>query len=81
MDHYHDKFVSLLNQLYSPENYALSIFISNLKTGIRQYLRLFKPKILVEGYLIAQQVKSIVFNTPKGSVSVGGSTLFQAHVP
>ncbi|KAH1065210.1 hypothetical protein J1N35_030197 [Gossypium stocksii] len=31
VDQYHDEFVSLLNHLNLPENYALSTFISNLK--------------------------------------------------
>lgn len=49
VDQYHNMFVSLLNQLYLPKPYALSIFISNLKGEICQYLKLFKPHTLVEG--------------------------------
>lgn len=33
VNQYHDAFISLLNQLQLPEQYALSIFISNLKTN------------------------------------------------
>lgn len=51
VDQFHDEFVILLNQL---ELYALSIFTSNLRSEIAQYLSLFKPKNLVEGYLVAR---------------------------
>lgn len=54
IDQFHDGFLSLLNQLKFPETYALSIFISNLKPEIGQYLRLFKPQTLVEGYNLAR---------------------------
>lgn len=54
VDQYHNFFVSLLNQIYLPEEYALSIFISNLKSDVSQYLRLLKPPTLVAGYLLAK---------------------------
>ncbi|XP_016670128.1 uncharacterized protein [Gossypium hirsutum] len=55
VDQFHDGFLSLLNLLNLPEQHALSIFISNLKTEIGQYLKLFKPQTLVEGYNLARQ--------------------------
>lgn len=54
VDLFHDQFVSILNQLHLPEPYALSIFISNLKVEVGQYLRLFKPQTLVEAYMLAK---------------------------
>lgn len=42
VDQFHDVFLSLLNQLNLPETYALSLFLSNLKSEIGQYVRLFK---------------------------------------
>lgn len=40
---YHDQFVSILDQLQLPEPYALSIYVSNLKTKISKHLQLFRP--------------------------------------
>ncbi|KAG8480509.1 hypothetical protein CXB51_024639 [Gossypium anomalum] len=71
VDQFHDGFLSLLNQLNLPETYALSIFISNLKPEIGQYLRLFKPQTLVEGYNLARQVKNIVFGAVKKGIVTG----------
>ncbi|KAA3452986.1 Transposon Ty3-G Gag-Pol polyprotein [Gossypium australe] len=72
VDQFHDGFLSLLNQLCLPESYALSIFISNLKPEIGQYLRLFTPKSLVEGYKLARQVENIVCGPVKTGI-VGGN--------
>ncbi|TYH20257.1 hypothetical protein ES288_A05G417100v1 [Gossypium darwinii] len=71
---FHDGFFSLLNQLYLHESYALSIFINNLKTEIGQYLRLFKPQTLVEGYNLAWQVKNIVLGPVKKGFTVGSAS-------
>ncbi|KAH1090065.1 hypothetical protein J1N35_017322 [Gossypium stocksii] len=73
VDQFHDGFLSLLNQLNLSESYALSIFVSNLKPEIGQYLRLFKPQSLMEGYNLARQVENIVFgSTKKGFASGNG---------
>lgn len=60
MDSYHDAFINLLNQLLLFENYALSIFASNLKARIDQYLQLFMHKSIIEGFLVARQVEDIL---------------------
>lgn len=65
MDQFHDRFVSILNQIHLPERHALSIFISNLQPEVSQYLKLFKPQNLVDGYLVAKQVESILKGTSK----------------
>lgn len=65
---FHDAFVSLLNQLQLSESYALSISTSNLKLEIGQYLQMFKPKSLVEGFLIARQVEGILLDSHKKSL-------------
>ncbi|KAG8493301.1 hypothetical protein CXB51_010861 [Gossypium anomalum] len=48
VEQYQDLFVGLLNQLHLPESYALSIFLSNLRTDIGLYLDLFEPSTLME---------------------------------
>ncbi|TYI05342.1 hypothetical protein ES332_A10G081500v1 [Gossypium tomentosum] len=45
-----DIFVGLLNQLHLSEPYALSIFLSNLKSEIGHYLDLFEPSTLMEAF-------------------------------
>lgn len=59
VDQCHDTFVSLLNQLQLAKTCTLSIFTSNLRVKISQYLQLFKLKSLVEGFMLARQIKSI----------------------
>ncbi|KAH1090549.1 hypothetical protein J1N35_017806 [Gossypium stocksii] len=73
VERYHDPFLSLLNQLQLPESYALSIFTSNLKLEIGQYLQLFKPQSLVEGCQMARQVETILLHSQKRTLfpSVG----------
>ena len=44
VDDYYDDFLSLLNSLHLSADYALSIFISNLKLDISKMVRLFCPK-------------------------------------
>ncbi|KAK5840355.1 hypothetical protein PVK06_009252 [Gossypium arboreum] len=74
VDLFHDQFVSILNQLHLPKPYALSIFISNLKAEVGQYIRLFKPQTLVEVYMLARHVEGIVStNIIKRPPLVGGS--------
>lgn len=74
VDHFHDQFVSILNQLHLPEPYALSIFISNLKMEVGQYLRLFKPQTLLEAFMLARQVEGIVsVNMVKRPPPMGGN--------
>ncbi|KAH1090782.1 hypothetical protein J1N35_018039 [Gossypium stocksii] len=68
---FHDEFLSLLNQLNLSETYALRIFVNNLKPEISQYLRLFKPQTLVEGYNLARQAENIVFELVKKGFIAG----------
>lgn len=55
----------MLNQIHLSERHTLSIFISNLHPKISQYLKLFKPQNLVDGYLVDRQVESILKGVPK----------------
>ncbi|KAG8503309.1 hypothetical protein CXB51_001275 [Gossypium anomalum] len=57
--------ISLLNQVQLPESCAVSIFSSNLKSEIIQYMQLFKPKSSVEGFLLARQVENILNHSLK----------------
>ena len=54
VDDFYDEFESLLNLLQLPEDYALSIFISNLKPEISQYVHLFYPKTLTHAFHLAK---------------------------
>lgn len=82
VDQFHDRFVSLLNQLSLPESYTLSIFVSNLKSVVSQYLRLFKSQTLVEGYNSARQVECLVMGPMKrGFVVSGGSNMSKPLFP
>lgn len=65
VEHFHDLFVSLLNQIDLLEPYTLSVFISNLKHEVRQYLQLFKPHNLVDTFHLASQVEDILNISPK----------------
>lgn len=80
IDQFHDRFLSLLNQFHFLEAYALSIFTSNLKPEVGQYLRLFKPQTLVEGYMLARQVESIVLGTSRKGLSVGSGVGLLKHL-
>ncbi|TYH88935.1 hypothetical protein ES332_D01G223300v1 [Gossypium tomentosum] len=82
VDQFHDNFLSLLNQLNLPKTYALSIFLSNLKPEIGQYLWLFKPQTLVEGYQLARQVEAIVAGPVKRECSINsGSNVVRPLFP
>lgn len=59
--------MSLLNQLSLPKTYTLSIFFGNLKHDVGQYLRLFKPQTLVEGYNLARQIENIILGSSRKS--------------
>lgn len=61
MEQFHDAFVSLLNQVYLLEPYALTIFLSNLRDDIGQYLELFESTSLIEGFRLARKVEGILF--------------------
>ena len=41
VEEYYEEFESLLNLLQLPDNYALSVFISNLKSDLSKFVRLF----------------------------------------
>ncbi|KAL4347798.1 hypothetical protein GQ457_17G006860 [Hibiscus cannabinus] len=65
VDQYYDDFVSLLNQMQLSPDYALSIFIKNLKWEIGQYIKLFEPKDLMDAFRLALQFEQIVFPDPR----------------
>ena len=46
VEDFYEEFESLLNLLQLPEDYALNVFISNLKLEISKSVRLFQPKHL-----------------------------------
>ncbi|GMJ07956.1 hypothetical protein HRI_004464800 [Hibiscus trionum] len=70
VDQYYSDFVSVLNQMHLSDEYALSIFITNLKWEIGQYIKVFQPKDLLDAFRLALHFEQIVFNTVrKGYVS------------
>ncbi|KAG8483504.1 hypothetical protein CXB51_022371 [Gossypium anomalum] len=60
VEQYQDMFVGLLNQLHLPESYALSIFLSNLKSEIGHYLDLFEPATLMEAFQLARKIEVLL---------------------
>lgn len=51
MSQFRDTFVSLPNQIDLTEEHAISVFVSNLKLDIRQYMRLFPTATLVVDFI------------------------------
>ena len=54
VEDYYEEFESLLNLLQLLDDYALSIFISNLKPEISKHDRLFYPKTLTHALNLAK---------------------------
>ncbi|KAL4296177.1 hypothetical protein GQ457_12G019000 [Hibiscus cannabinus] len=69
VDQYYADFVSILNQLHLPDDYALSIFIKNLRWEIGQYIRVFQPKDLIDAFRLASHFEQIIFSDPKKGYS------------
>ncbi|KAH1131574.1 hypothetical protein J1N35_002952 [Gossypium stocksii] len=67
VNQFHDTFVSLLNQIDLAEEHAISVFVSNLKPEIGQYLRLFSPSTLVDGFRLARRIENIISGPMKRS--------------
>ena len=65
MDEYYEEFEALLNLLQLSEEYALSIFVSNLKPEISKSVRLFYPKDITHALNLAKQMETIIHNPPK----------------
>ena len=55
----------MLNLLQVPDDYALSVFIGNLKPEISKPVRLFYPKTLTHALSLAKQLESLMLNTPR----------------
>lgn len=73
--------MSLLNQLYLLESYALTVFVYNLKLDIGQYLRLFKPTLLTKKFTVALEIEDIVGPIPRKNVSMGSGCLPKPLLP
>ena len=65
VEEYFEEFESILNLLQLPDDYALSIFLSNLKVDISKSVRLFYPKNLTHALHLAKQMENIVYNLPR----------------
>ena len=65
VDEYYDEFESLLNLLQLSDEYALSIFVSNLKPELSKPLRLFFPQTLTHALNLSRQLETMIFNTPR----------------
>ena len=64
----------MLNLLHLPDDYALSVFISNLKPEISKPVRLFYLKTLTHAFNLAKQLESLLFNIPKKPYSTYKNT-------
>ena len=56
--------VQQLNLLQLSDDYALSIFVSNLKPDISKSIRLFNPNTLTQALNLATQIESLAYNIP-----------------
>ena len=65
VEEFYEEFESLLNLLNLPDDYALSIFIGNLKPDLSRPVRLFYPKTLTHAFNLAKQLETMIFNTPR----------------
>ena len=65
VEEFYEDFESLLNLLQLPDDYALSVFIGNLKPDISKSLRLFHPKTLTYALTLAKQIESLMFSPPR----------------
>ena len=54
VEEFYEEFESFLNLLQLPDDYALSIFISNLKSDISKPIRLFYLKTLTHAFNLAK---------------------------
>lgn len=62
VEEFYDEFEALLNLLQLSEEYALSIFVSNLSPDISKSVRLFHPKTLTHALSLAKQMEIILLN-------------------
>ena len=67
VEKYYDEFESLLNLLQLPNDYALRIFISNLKHELPKLIQLFFPQSLTYALNLSKQLEYLIFNTPRKS--------------
>ena len=65
VEEYYEEFEALLNLLQLSDEYALSIFVSNLKADISKSVRLFHPKNLTHALNIARQMEAILYSMPR----------------
>ena len=59
VEEYFEDFEALLNLLHLSDDYALSVFLSNLKPDIASSVRLFYPKTINYALSLAKQVEMI----------------------
>ena len=65
VEDYYDTFLSLLNSLQLSPEYALSIFVSNLKPEISSTVRLSFPKTLSHAFSLAKQLETLNYISTK----------------
>ena len=59
VEDFYEDFLYILNSLQLPNDYAMSIFISNLKSDIAKTVRLFSPKTMNHALNLAKQLESL----------------------
>ena len=67
---YFEEFEALLNLLHLSDDYALNVFISNLKPDIVSSIRLFYPKTINYALSLAKQVEAAMYNLPRKTFSL-----------
>ena len=69
VEEFYEQFEALLNLLNLSEEYALSVFVSNLTPDISKSVRLFHPKNLTYALNLAKQMETIMINPPRKNLS------------
>ena len=65
VEEYYEEFEALLNLLQLSDEYALSVFVSNLKPEISKSVRLFYPKTINHALSLAKQMEVVLYNLPR----------------
>ena len=65
VEEYYEKFKGLLNLLQLPDDYSLSIFVSNLTPNLSKWIRLFHLKTLNHALNLTKQMEMLLYNLPK----------------
>ena len=81
VEDYYEKFDALLNLLHLIDEYALSVFSSNLKLDISKSVRLFYLKAITHALDLAKQIEVVLYHVPKKPINPNRSTYSTQNNP